>query len=122
MSFSQKACTRKWESVKGQKSSNDALGYEIKIQVIKSLNIATIDRTGNFLYHIHILEDTDSWKRPSAFRDLAVVKVVKNYTAAEVACNLCVVDQPKYQKLLTDAGKFDSILPRFLRFKPATSI
>lgn len=122
MSSSQRACTRKWESAKGQKSSHDALGYEIRIQVIKSLNIATIDRTGNSLYHIHTLEDTDSRKRPSAFRDLAVIEVAKNYTAAEVARNLRVVDRPEDRKLLTNAGRFDSILSRFLVFELATSV
>lgn len=76
----------------------------MRIRVIKSLNIVTINRTGNSLYHVHTLEDIDSRKRPSAFRDLAAVEVAKNYTAAEEARNLCAVDRPEDQKLLTDAG------------------
>ena len=66
---------------KRQKSSQDALGCEMRIRVIKSLNIGTIDRTSNSLYHVHTLKDIDSRKRPSAFRDLAAVEVAKNYTA-----------------------------------------
>ena len=89
---------------KRQKSSQDALGCEMRIRVIKSLNIGTIDRTSNSLYHVHTLKDIDSRKRPSAFRDLAAVEVAKNYTAAEVAGSLHAVDRPKDRKLLIDAG------------------
>ena len=62
---------------KRQKSSHDALGCEMRIRVTKSLNIVTIDRTGNSLYYVHTLEDIDSRKQPSAFRDLASVEVAK---------------------------------------------
>lgn len=89
---------------KRQKSSHDALGCEMRIRVVKSLNIVTIDRTGKCLCHIHTLEDIDLRKRPSTFRDLAAIEVAKNYTVAEVARNLRAVDRPDDRKLLTDAG------------------
>ncbi len=89
---------------KRQKSSHDSLSCEMRICVTKSLNIVTIDRTWNSLYHVHILEDIDSQKRPSAFRDLSDVEVARNYTVAEVACNLREADRPEDRKLLTDAG------------------
>ncbi len=69
---------------KRQKSSHDALDFEMRIRVTKSLKIVTIDRIGNFLYHVNTLEDMDSQKRASTFRDLAAVEVAKNYTVAEV--------------------------------------
>lgn len=38
------------------------LDYEIKIYVIKSLNIITINCISYFLYYIYLLEDIDSQK------------------------------------------------------------
>ncbi len=76
----------------------------MRIQVVKSLNIVTIDHTGKCLYYIHTLEDIDLRKRPSTFCNLAAIKVVKNYTIAEVVRNLRTVDSPDNKKLLTDAA------------------
>lgn len=89
---------------KRQKASHDALGFKMHIQITKNLELINIQQTEKCPDHMHILDDIDTRKTPSAFRDLVAIEVAKNYALSEVARNLCVVDRPKDQKLFTEAG------------------
>ena len=95
---------------KRQKFLYDAWSYEMRIWVIKNLNIVTINCTGNFLYHIHKLKNIDSRKQSSTFRDLIVVEVAKNYITAEITCNLHAVNWSEDQKLLIDVSGWHLLL------------
>lgn len=52
---------------KRQKSSHNMLGCEMRIQIIKSFNIATIDCTANSLYQVCKLKDINLQKRLLVF-------------------------------------------------------
>lgn len=57
----------------------------MRIRVTKNCDLINIRWIGKCLDHLHILDDIDARKRPSAFWDLAAIEVAKNHTPSEVA-------------------------------------
>ena len=64
----------------------------------------TVQRIGTGVEHLHSLEDSDRWKRPSFVRQVAAREVANGYPVANVARNLRGVDRPKDRQALQEAG------------------
>ncbi len=76
------------------KPSRTAIGCGMRMRVVTNGDCVTVSRTGVCTEHVHTLEDSDRWKRPSHFRELAAAQVASGYKVADVARNLRGVDRP----------------------------
>ena len=89
---------------KRQKPAFSAIGCPMKIQVVTEAGSVTVQRIETGVKHLHSLEDSDHWKRPSFVRQVAAREVANGYPVANVARNLRGVDQPKDRQALQEAG------------------
>ena len=76
----------------------------MEIQVVTEAGSVTVERIGNGEEHLHTLEDSDRWKRPSWVHCVAAREVANGYWMADVARNLHGVDRPADRKVLQEAG------------------
>ena len=76
----------------------------MRMRIVFHEDHVTVSRTTERSQHSHTLEDSDRFKRPFHFRDLAAAQVVSGYKVAKVAWNLCEVNRPTNQEALLDAG------------------
>lgn len=89
---------------KRQKPSFSAIGCPMEMRVVTEAGPVTVERIGQGVEHLHSLEDSDRWKRPSFVRRIAAREVANGYQMAHVARKLCGVDRPKDRQALQGAG------------------
>ena len=91
---------------KRQKLSHSAIGCSVTMRVARHAGIVTVERLGEgeASGHVHTLDDSDRFKRPTVFRALAAREVANGYPVAEVARNLRGVNRPADRRALFAAG------------------
>ena len=73
---------------KRQKPAFSVIGCSMEIQVVTEAGSVTVQRVGMGVEHLHSLEDSDRWKRPSFVCQIAAREVANGYSVANVARNL----------------------------------
>ena len=73
---------------KRQKPTFSVIGCPMEIWVVTEAGSVTVQRVGMGVEHLHSLEDSDRWKRPSFVRQIAAREVANGYPVANVVRNL----------------------------------